>query len=423
MIGVAGRTGIAEKAPLWCDDHVASFDGVIRRMQARGLDPVTEEIPVSELPPHVVEMRSRFILDNRYGNQNLTGGTVDAEKLVRGDDRRVILFSAFLDEERRRRKIDIFPERNSAILYVPKAHFDVDMTSEYFESLAKCFHDFFETEFDRISKVKVPKQPAHGVADLSFDDFESLPLREKAKLYSEFRKEAGQEIDELLRNGAIWILYAGSPKEPYKIAHTRGEILTEEEVANVARSLGVVPFIFRKDVRVESFGCIEHRRGATGENPISTYPHAEVSFGDRGTKSKIHFDTGLDITLLCDEYLSRQGAERFNVRTFGELELAGGYHVADRIDIDALLYNERTDAVPPAAYGQRMSALAVDRWLECNLQVACAAACPRHSQNVTACRFRDSGLLGRSSYLGFEETFDIQIDARTHRVKFLRRER
>jgi hypothetical protein len=413
--------------PLWLDDQIDHFGGIQRRLIDLGDEPVVSSNSPYSFEKEVAEKddlanHRRFIVDNKYGAIDRREGTRFALERLEFKDNRVVVFSAFQDSARKVEPVVVSYENDSAVLFLRKSPVEVGQTDSYFHQLGNCIHEFFHNPIETLKHIEIPSIEADSeIIELGYSDFEKLPLREKKKLYDEFRTGCGVEVNRLFAEGALWVFYAGSQTEPYRVAWSRDEIMSHAEVATICSELDCLPFVFRQDVRVDTTGCAN---GSNSEAPGAgyfNYPVARIGFDCEhtilGREFDFHFDTGSDFTILCDDFLEAIGATKENRVTFGDLLLHGTTHLAEIIELDVVLVNPAAAGDRPSKSGHVMAALTVEGWSNSGMREECGASC-KVGRTGAICKRREYGLLGRTTYIGRDQVFDVGIDGLTARISF-----
>ena len=144
----------------------------------------------------------------------------------------------------------------------------------------------------------------------------------------------------------------------------------------------------------------------------------ETNSEDGGEEVSLHFDTGADYSLFCDEFLENAGIQKHNRTTHGEVMLHGQYHLAESVELDAVVVNPDDGRNRGVRYNVRVDALSIDRWKDSELMIECSSQCTRYREGDTRCAFRYRGLLGRTLYS--KSDFDVVISAQTSRISFVK---
>ena len=410
--------------PLWLDDYIGNLSKLIASLKQHGVETDTSTKSPGAYGYSKLKKRRRLILDSKFG-EGLHDGVECALRLANNKDTRIIVFSAFLDAEKRREPLQLDDDRQSAILYLVKRTVETCDADKYFSMLSNCFSVFFKSNFDDLNATIVTPPKKTIVDDflgLGFDVFENLPLPQKAKLYTEFRALISTRLEELFDKNAIWVLFAGTAVEPYMVAYRSEQILSTVEVSALCEEMNVVPYIFRRDVRVDSTFCVDASSSGGSSSSLTHYPFAEITFNSTSESDlknvPFHFDTGADYSFFCDAFLTANKIEKHKITTFGEVVLGGIPCLAEEIELDILVVNPKHGPQGKKVYAVKIKALAVNGWSNSGLSILCQSSCKGQKSRGGLCLYRRFGLLGRTIYA--RDDFDLFIEYKTSQVSFLK---
>lgn len=409
----------------WREDLPEANEEFRKELSAVGVDTEIDINPPDRTTLSVSGAGVRLIVDNKFDVSRPTEGTDFAVAMLERDDCRIVVYSGFLDSAYRQKALIKNSKSKSAVLFAPKPTLETPDVKMYLKELASVVRAFLLEPWEQISTIKLPGSITVPHKRIGFSEFEVLTLKEKKPYYNRFKTECDNVIEHYFESGAIWMLFAGFSQEPFRVAYSVDEILAPQEVSAVCRKLDVVPFIFRNDVRIDSIRCeLAESRGQSNAS-IATYPFAIVGFstnrGEDLLMTPMHFDTGADVSLLNNDFVSEFDVSIEARHSFGEFPLHGKDHLADEITLSILLENDGSSPLGPGKYFRSVRAVAIDDWEHSSLHLKCNRACEQKGPGNT-CILRKSGLLGRSVYRG-SAPLNVFVDASTCRVSFSERVR
>ena len=134
-------------------------------------------------------------------------------------------------------------------------------------------------------------------------DFMAKSVLEKDRLVDLAKQRASKLLERAFAEGKCWVLLCGSSEQIRASASHPGEVLSEDEIMDFARSQNRPPFQFFAPLEVEDFwsGCDY----ATG---LRDYPTVTLQFNSSDVS--VHFDTGAPMTFFSYEELLRLDAIR-----------------------------------------------------------------------------------------------------------------
>lgn len=385
------RTSTAERLDykrnvLWIDDFANSYSSLEGGLRALGVNVVVEASV--EAVPSIIDQYDCFILDNKMGEQELNYGLNLAYRLAEERPVKIVVFSAYLTRDQTDQLFHTVESTGSVIMYIAKNPIEVNQAKDYFARVCAAIDGFF----DGLELERTPFLDGLGVEKLSassysYSEFVHLRLADKAEIYKRFQSTVGHDLDKLFEDGAIWVLYFDGESEPEHVAFVPDKIWERDQITRRAESLDRVPFVFRRDLRVDD--C---RAAGRGGERVGDYPRLALNVD--GKNLKFHFDTGADTTLMDERFVTEIGSVRWDSHEVESFRIQTKDHVCQRIEFDALVLGPKASS----GFAVTVPAYAVNEWGESDLNIRCSTSCP----NVTQidCIFRRNGLIGRDLYVG-----------------------
>lgn len=153
------------------------------------------------------------------------------------------------------------------------------------------------------SNVQIKSSDEKDPFAIEFHDFMRRQILEKDLLTDLAQKIASQTINNVFREGNIWVLLCGSKDIIRASAKDYSQILPEKAILDYALTLGRAPFqFFRPSVHEDMWS------GCKDEFSYKNYPTVTLEINDlslnKPTKKIVaHFDTGSPVTVFSYEEL------------------------------------------------------------------------------------------------------------------------
>ena len=394
---------------LWIDDHMPSFNTLAKGLSRKGYD-ITSLESISQLSGIDLKNYKYFIIDNKLGERSLNGGLELVDKLMRMNDVRVILYSAYITHQQISQRISERKDLNSFLLYIRKMPLDPAEVHAYFEGLASNIDNFFKaSDADSVLRSQTTEPDR---AKYTYTQFTALPLSEKERYYKGFESTVKLRIDEEFRNGAVWILFFDGDATPDQVVHDEDDIPPTSRINAKAESTDRVPFVFRNDFRIDDVGCHAWGRGGTR---IESYPHIVLNV--EGTDVAFHFDTGADTSFISERFIAEFGEAARLKTNVQSIQIHGKGHLCQEFEMDTIA---RSDQGGSSGNHVILSGFAVASWEDSSLHVRCHQKCTKKTGDTSSCLFRRNGLVGREVYL--RNDIEVTMSAHTNRITIKKRD-
>jgi CheY-like chemotaxis protein len=391
---------------LWMDDKIKYYEPFITELEKYDM-----EITKAESVDQAIEIAKQdnfdlFLLDLRMrGGRSGFDALQELEKNNQKTPKCVL--SSYLHDESYVENLDHISYAVSVL--------DKDLPEPGNEAF-QIFVDKLKSMLRKPPKLS-PKEFEQQFLDKNIDPFKvtfknymNLPNRIKQHLRTEARKIAAETIEEEFKEGKIWVMLCGSPKQIIFGAETDSQIPTPEQVIQIALHRDKVPYQFSAPDNVDdlwSASC----EGGTAQK---WYPTVTFDLAEENEEEHFHFDTGSPATFMSYEELN-------------ELQLID--HQAQPTEgnrgtcfyeyISQPLRTRIVDQENKSVCSITLRIRAVKNWLNSPFTALCPSSCSHFNESAKVnCKNR-KGLVGRNLYQ--ETNLTITLNGNTNKTKISRR--
>ncbi len=403
-----------KKRILWLEDNFDAFIELVTLLSDQ-FEIVNAEDEV-EFFQHDLDCFDGIILDDKIRKRPGVGEAILKELIGSIKDLKVIYFSAYDCEN-----IDFYVSRHSInnvnILVEPK-NFTTQF-SIYIQYLSNLFIQFFGNMSIEISKDTTNIATSNTLPH--YEEFRRLPYNDQDKIIRSLRSRHLDVIEDLLSDGAIWILIWGDDPEDRVVAKNREEILGEQQVYNYAMKKRKIPLIIRNDFSIDDNPC-----SVSSRDNWDHYPFVNFRLSS-DVDISVHYDTGADHSLLnaeiIDEYNIRNNSLETSpqVMPFNRRFPSGNIDNATGIPflIDLIIENPRkyTDRFG-STKSITLKGYSVPGWRNTDLHYSCNGGC-HEAATIEGCKYRVYGLIGRMLNKNVKNDIDLVIRHNEQQVIFM----
>lgn len=221
---------------------------------------------------------------------------------------------------------------------------------------------------------------------------------------AEITKDIRQQLEQ---EGYVYMLFCGNYSEPLQKRKSLDEIPSENQIVDIARSIGYAPFEFSVSGMVDdlSANCCE-------KSGLKGYPTLKIGY--KRESEEIHFDTGNPLTLMSFEWYTEKGWIEPSVlirqHKAGDMAFKGRH-----IEWHNVIVTDSNGVTACCTF----KGFAACDWNAYRIAIECGPDCKndhKSSSKSKLCKYR-TGLLGRNFAISLQKK--LTVDCITGNVTFL----
>lgn len=372
------------------DDHQEQYRAVKSALRKIGYR-VKFWKSVTEVRAKDVSRNSFWVVDRRFGKKNEPKGDDLVDKLLNIGDVRVVLLTAFSLPETLG-QIAHNAKKNTFFVRLAKLSEEVIV----FDAIPKYLDRFFRSddlpahmdlrEFQEENKIRI---------------FRELREKDQDAISDRVTTDYQDEVRSLWKKGALWVGIFGENRKAMKAVYSASEVPDEETIELLEDNYGLPCFEFDRTASFHNT-VICGGNGRGGEH-VGTYPalffdnsESDESAGDR---FGVHFDTGADLSLLCEKFAKTIESVSFGGRK-KTVPLQTQLHRVRMVSAKLLLKVKKHGQIregenPDMSKLVTVRGYSVNKWQESDFSMTCSGECSRGNVG-NFCKLRSRGIIGRN---------------------------
>lgn len=392
------------------EDHLEQFSSVTELLHKSDYSVKTWQ-DTDDVSEQALNDDSLWVVDKRFGREPKGLKLIDKLKAKRG--KRVILFTAFGDSQQDFGTVQYDGEKNNLVLAVSKP-ISIPASSD---KVVDFFDYFFRSN-------RIPGEMIFEEEKSELEIYNELSFDEQDAVLDRVSEKFEEKIGEAWASGAVWVCIFGQNGDEIECSSDHSGILNEAGISEIEQKLQKPAFIFDRSLAFNSTPISASR----GASHVPSYPTLELS-AQRGQdeetaaneKFEMHFDTGADLSLFCEEFANSIPSAVFGRNRKAWLQ--SQEHKVRDLEL-AVLLRSKAYGDPQRGQTARISrkvtfkGLSVKNWQTSDFRIDCGEHC-KQKEITGICNIRNKGLIGRDFLR--ENVIDVVLKSEEPRVQIVRK--